>query len=140
MSPSVAVSCSISASGRDDGPGRSAAELSTTRPASIEERFSGGQGASRSWVVGKRKFECRCTQVAVSVERHNEKVDTSDSMEKALQRLPPAYSLALRLRDAGTPDEVICGYLAIEPESFDGLLRIAEDKLASALHGDGLTE
>lgn len=76
----------------------------------------------------------------MSVERHTEKVNASDSMEKALQRLPPAYSLALRLRDAGTPDEVICGYLAIEPESFDGLLRVAEDKLASALHGDGLTE
>ncbi|WP_343601124.1 hypothetical protein [Mycobacterium sp.] len=42
--------------------------------------------------------------------------------EAALRRLPDAHSLALRLRDAGVADEVICGYLQIEPEGWTASL------------------
>lgn len=49
--------------------------------------------------------------------------------EAALRRLPDAYSLALRLRQAGVADKVICQYLEIEPEGLPGLLELARLKL-----------
>ena len=52
----------------------------------------------------------------------------------ALRRLPDAHSLALRLRDAGVADEVICGYLQIEPEGLDSVLELAHQKLEAELH------
>ena len=45
--------------------------------------------------------------------------------EVRLQRLPLRYSLALRLRDAGVNDAVICTYLEIEPEGLPTLLALA---------------
>jgi hypothetical protein len=57
-----------------------------------------------------------------------------EAYEAALRRLPEAHSLALRLRSAGVADEVVCGYLHIEPEGLDSLLQIAEDKLDAELH------
>jgi hypothetical protein len=60
-------------------------------------------------------------------------VNTRDEYEAALRVLPEAHSLALRLRDAGVADEVICGYLHIEPECLATLLDLARRKLDSAL-------
>jgi hypothetical protein len=60
--------------------------------------------------------------------------DDVDAYEAALRRLPEAHSLALRLRSAGVADEVVCGYLHIEPEGMDTLLRVAEGKLDAELH------
>ncbi len=56
----------------------------------------------------------------------------SESRVAALERIPRAYSLALRLRDAGVPPELIADCLDIEPEAVDSLLRVAEAKLATA--------
>ncbi len=52
---------------------------------------------------------------------------------EALRHLPSAYSLALRLRDAGLPDELIAKFLAMEREALDPLLDVAEAKLAAIL-------
>jgi hypothetical protein len=60
--------------------------------------------------------------------------DGIDAYEAALRQLPEAHSLALRLKRAGVADEVVCGYLHIEPEGLDILLRIAERKLDAELH------
>jgi hypothetical protein len=57
----------------------------------------------------------------------------TDAYEAALRRLPEAHSLALRLKSAGVDDEVVCGYLHIEPEGLDTLLRVASEKLHSEL-------
>jgi hypothetical protein len=56
-----------------------------------------------------------------------------DAYEVALRRLPEAHSLALRLKSADVADEVVCGYLHIEPEGLDTLLRVAEEKLDAEL-------
>jgi orotate phosphoribosyltransferase-like protein len=58
---------------------------------------------------------------------------TGDEYEAALRSLPEAYSLALRLQDAGVTDEVICEYLRIERESLSTLLEMARRKLNSAI-------
>lgn len=60
--------------------------------------------------------------------------DDIDAYEAALRRLPEAHSLALRLKNASVADEVVCGYLHIEPEGLDTLLRVAEDKLDAELN------
>lgn len=60
--------------------------------------------------------------------------DTADRYEAALRRLPDAHSLALRLRDAGVADEVICQYLQIELEGLDSVIRLANQKLDAELH------
>lgn len=51
--------------------------------------------------------------------------------EACLRRLPTPYSLALRLRDAGVDESVMCTYLGVEPEALVALLDIAEAKLAT---------
>jgi hypothetical protein len=56
-----------------------------------------------------------------------------DAYEAALRQLPEAHSLALRLRNAGVADEVVCNYLGIEPEGLETLLRVAEHKLQAEL-------
>ncbi|HET7742771.1 MAG TPA: hypothetical protein VFL67_19145 [Mycobacterium sp.] len=56
-----------------------------------------------------------------------------DEYEAALRSLPEAHSLALRLHDAAVADDVICGYLHIEPEGFATLLDLARLKLHTAL-------
>ncbi|WP_319447221.1 MULTISPECIES: hypothetical protein [unclassified Mycobacterium] len=60
-------------------------------------------------------------------------VTTDDEYEAALRSLPEAYSLALRLQDAGVADDVICGYLHIERESLSTLFEMARRKLNSAI-------
>ncbi|TQC42216.1 hypothetical protein EEB14_50145 [Rhodococcus sp. WS4] len=55
-----------------------------------------------------------------------------DPREVALRQLPASYSLALRLRDAGVLNELICDYLAVEPEELPTLFQVAEAKLATA--------
>ena len=62
---------------------------------------------------------------------------TGDEYEAALRSLPEAHSLALRLRDAGVADEVICEYLHIEAEGLPTLLELARRKLESATRNDG---
>ena len=57
----------------------------------------------------------------------------ADDYEAALRCLPEAHSLALRLIDAGVADDVICGYLHIEPEALPTLLDLARRKLHSVL-------
>jgi hypothetical protein len=59
---------------------------------------------------------------------------TGEEYEAALRSLPEAHSLALRLRDAGAADEVVCEYLHIERESLSALIDVAFRKLGSALH------
>jgi hypothetical protein len=59
--------------------------------------------------------------------------DEHDEYEAVLRRLPEAHSLALRLRDSGTPDDVICEYLGIEPEGLGALLELADQKLLREL-------
>jgi len=56
--------------------------------------------------------------------------------EARLRRLPDPYSLALRLREAGVVDGVICTYLHVEPEALPTLLEIADAKLAAAMSTD----
>lgn len=58
--------------------------------------------------------------------------DDPGARERALRALPLAYSLALRLRDAGVAPEVICEYLDVDTASLAGLYRIGEAKLAAA--------
>jgi hypothetical protein len=58
---------------------------------------------------------------------------TGDEYEAALRSLPEAYSLALRLQDAGVTDDVLCEYLHIERESLSTLLEMARRKLNSAI-------
>lgn len=55
----------------------------------------------------------------------------SEDRAAALQRIPRAYSLALRLRDAGVPGQLIADCLDIEPEALGPVLRLAEAKLAA---------
>lgn len=54
--------------------------------------------------------------------------------DAALRRLPEAYALALRLRDAGIPGATICLRLQIELEGLETLMEVAEEKLAAELH------
>jgi hypothetical protein len=53
--------------------------------------------------------------------------------EAALSRLPDAHALALRLADAGVPDEEMCRQLGIEPEGLEPLLDLARRKLKTEL-------
>jgi DNA-directed RNA polymerase specialized sigma24 family protein len=57
-----------------------------------------------------------------------------DRYEAALRKLPDAHSLALRLRDAGVADEVICQYLQIEDEGLESLVLLARKKLEAELN------
>jgi hypothetical protein len=57
-----------------------------------------------------------------------------DEYEAALRRLPEPHSLALRLREVGVADDVICEYLRIEPEGLATLLDLGGRRLHSALH------
>jgi hypothetical protein len=54
---------------------------------------------------------------------------------EALARLPAVYSLALRLRDARLPADLIAECLRVEPEAVGPLLDMAEAKLAALLRG-----
>jgi predicted DNA-binding protein (UPF0251 family) len=54
----------------------------------------------------------------------------------ALLQLPAAYSLALRLRDAGLSEGLMAERLGIEAEALSPLLEIAEAKLAAILSGE----
>ncbi len=57
--------------------------------------------------------------------------DDPDAREQALRKLPLPYSLALRLRDAGVPPEVICEYVDVEEVGLENLYRLAEAKLTA---------
>jgi hypothetical protein len=59
--------------------------------------------------------------------------DALGEYEAALRRLPETYSLALRLHAGGAADDVICGYLRIEPEALVTFLEIADRKLRREL-------
>jgi DNA-directed RNA polymerase specialized sigma24 family protein len=55
---------------------------------------------------------------------------------RALERLPPAYADALRLRQYGETDEAIAAQLGIEREAVEPLVRVAEAKLAALVDPD----
>jgi hypothetical protein len=57
----------------------------------------------------------------------------SDRRADALLRLPEAYALGLRLRDADTPVQEIADRLGIEPEALGPFLVVAEAKLEAIL-------
>lgn len=59
--------------------------------------------------------------------------DEPDEYDAALDRLPEAYSLALRLRETGEADDIICQCLQIEPEALPTLLELADQKLQREL-------
>jgi hypothetical protein len=50
---------------------------------------------------------------------------------EALEQLPPAYSLALRLRVAGLAEGLIAECLGVEPEALGPLFEVAEAKLSA---------
>lgn len=58
---------------------------------------------------------------------------TGELRVEALRQLPAAYSLALRLRDAGLSEELIAECLGIELVALGPLLVVAEAKLAAIL-------
>jgi hypothetical protein len=83
------------------------------------------------------KVEYRRTRTALPRRIHaSGMADELRPRERALRELPLTYSLALRLRDAGVASEVVCEYVGVEEASLDGVYRIAEAKLASALNVD----
>ena len=51
----------------------------------------------------------------------------------ALQALPGAYALALRLRDEGVESDAMARVLDVEPEAIGPLLTLAEAKLAGLM-------
>lgn len=55
--------------------------------------------------------------------------------EDALDLLPEAHALALRLLENGADMAVIANRVEIEPEAVPLLLRVAGDKLATLLDG-----
>jgi hypothetical protein len=63
---------------------------------------------------------------------HAGQMAESSAREQALRKLPLPYSLALRLRDAGTAPDVVSEYVGVEVAALDGLYSIAEAKLAAA--------
>lgn len=60
-----------------------------------------------------------------------------DDRAAAIRRLPPAYSLALRLRDVGVSGELIAECVGIEPEGMGPLFEVAEAKLAREFGAPG---
>jgi hypothetical protein len=51
--------------------------------------------------------------------------------DEALEQLPAAYAIAIRLRDSGAPEETIAAALGSEPGAITALLDIADRKLAA---------
>jgi hypothetical protein len=63
---------------------------------------------------------------------------TNDRRADALRQLPVVSSLALRLRDAGLPVELIAECLRVEPEAVGPLMMVAEAKLAALMGQAGV--
>jgi hypothetical protein len=55
----------------------------------------------------------------------------------AIRQLPDTYALALRLRDAQLPDDVLADCLGIDVAGLAILLTMAEAKLEALLNGIG---
>lgn len=69
-----------------------------------------------------------------SNRRHSDQMSPEHTArEVALRKLPLAYSLALRLRDTGIDDDLLCDYLRIEPDALAALLETAQAKFTTAL-------
>ena|SRR6478736_10431099 len=60
----------------------------------------------------------------------------ADRRAQAILQLPPAHSLALRLRDAGIDELLIAECLDIDPLAVRPLLVVAEAKLRALLYPD----
>ncbi|MDQ4012072.1 MAG: universal stress protein [Actinomycetota bacterium] len=54
---------------------------------------------------------------------------------EAMRHLPDAYSLALRLREAGLADDLIAECLAVERQALNPLFDVADEKLVAAVGG-----
>jgi DNA-directed RNA polymerase specialized sigma24 family protein len=52
---------------------------------------------------------------------------------QALEALPNAYAIALRLRDEGVEPDAMARVLDVEPEAVGPLLSLAEAKLAGLI-------
>ncbi|GAF48110.1 hypothetical protein RW1_049_00190 [Rhodococcus wratislaviensis NBRC 100605] len=63
-------------------------------------------------------------------------VNESVQRESAIERLPDAYAVALRMRDAGLSDDAIAERVGVEPEAVGPMLRVARAKLASTGYDD----
>lgn len=76
----------------------------------------------------------RCPTPAVSPLRINaEPVDADEPSADPVDQLPALYASALRLRDAGLPDNDIAERIGVHPEAMDAVFRLAEAKLALLL-------
>jgi hypothetical protein len=54
------------------------------------------------------------------------------SRDDALAQLPLTYSVALRLRDAGIPEELIAQCVGVAAEAMPTFMNLAQAKLAAA--------
>ncbi|MDF3311613.1 MULTISPECIES: sigma factor-like helix-turn-helix DNA-binding protein [Rhodococcus] len=63
-------------------------------------------------------------------------VNESVHRESAIERLPDAYAVALRMRDAGLSYAAIAERVGVEPEAVGPMLRVAKAKLASTGYDD----
>lgn len=52
--------------------------------------------------------------------------------DELLDRLPLPYATALRLREQGSPDEVIAERVGVDLDTLPIFMRVAEAKLATA--------
>jgi hypothetical protein len=57
---------------------------------------------------------------------------TDPRRAESLGRLPLPYATALRLREAGTVDEVIAERVGVDLDALPTFMRVAEAKLAAA--------
>lgn len=60
-------------------------------------------------------------------------VATDDKRRAAIDWLPLPYSSALRMRDAGIPDDLIAECIGVAPDAMQTFLQLAEAKLAARL-------
>jgi DNA-directed RNA polymerase specialized sigma24 family protein len=56
-------------------------------------------------------------------------MDGYEPSTDAVDQLPALYARALRLRDAGLPDDDIAERIGVHPEAMDTVFRVAQAKL-----------
>ncbi|MCV7282920.1 hypothetical protein H7J88_25105 [Mycolicibacterium flavescens] len=59
---------------------------------------------------------------------------TDGNRDELLDRLPLPYATALRLREAGCPDDVIAERVGVDIDAFPIFMRVAEAKMVAAQH------
>src|SRR5262245_45101797 len=71
----------------------------------------------------------RATEALAGRDPYRRRMDRTE----ALQALPDAYAIALRLRDEGVEPDAVARILDVEPEAVGPLLTLAEAKLAGLM-------